>query len=130
MKKYLKEKGKQVLEWANVREDSNMNMQLQKLAEDSLKTMNHTTKTMKNYHKQHKIMNRYERVMSTIQKIRSAFDGDLTCQYTLYPLNDIFLDCMKKYDLSSLEEGEIISYLLQQNYEIVKTNKFIISNLM
>ena len=128
MKKYLKEKGKQVLEWANVREASNMNMQLQKLAEDSLKTMNHTTKTMKNYHKQHKIMNRYERVMSTIQKIRSAFDGDLTCQYTLYPLNDIFLDCMKKYDLSSLEEGEIISYLLQQNYEIVKTNKFIISN--
>lgn len=128
MKKYLKEKGKQVLEWANVREDSNMNMQLQKLAEDSLKTMNHTTKTMKNYHKQHKIMNRYERVMSTIQKIRSAFDGDLTCQYTLYPLTDIFLDCMKKYDLSSLEKGEIISYLLQQNYEIVKTNKFIISN--
>lgn len=55
MKKYLKEKGKQVLEWANVREDSNMNMQLQKLAEDSLKTMNHTTKTMKNYHKQHKL---------------------------------------------------------------------------
>ena len=31
MKKYLKEKGKQALEWANVREDSNMNMQLQKL---------------------------------------------------------------------------------------------------
>lgn len=121
MKKYLKEKGKQVLEWANVREDSNMNMQLQKLAEDS-------SKKVKNYHKQHKIMNRYERVMSTIQKIRSAFDGDLTCQYTLYPLNDIFFDCMKKYDLSSLEEGEIISYLLQQNYEIVKTNKFIISN--
>lgn len=121
MKKYLKEKGKQALEWANVREDSNMNMQLQKLAEDSLKKV-------KNYHKKHKIMNRYERVMSTIQKIRSAFDGDLTCQYTLYPLNDIFLDCMKKYDLSSLEEGEIISYLLQQNYEIVKTNKFIISN--
>lgn len=121
MKKYLKEKGKQALEWANVREDSNMNMQLQKLAVDF-------SKKVKNYHKQHKIMNRYERVMSTIQKIRSAFDGDLTCQYTLYPLNDIFLDCMKKYDLSSLEEGEIISYLLQQNYEIVKTNKFIISN--
>ena len=119
MKKYLKEKGKLVLEWANVREDSNMNMQLQKLAEDS-------SKKVKNYHKQHKIMNRYERVMSTLQKIRSAFDGDLTCQYTLYPLNDIFLDCMKKYDLSSLEEGEIIFYLLQQNYEIVKTNKFII----
>ena len=121
MKKYLKEKGKQVLEWANVREDSNMNMQLQKLADDS-------SKKVKNYHKQHKIMNRYERVMSTIHKIRSSFDGDLTCQYTLYPLNDIFLDCMKKYHLSSLEEGEIISYLLQQNYEIVKTNKFIISN--
>ncbi len=128
MKKYLKEKGKQALEWANVREDSNMNMQLQKLAEDSLKTIDDSPKKLKNYHKQHKIMNRYERVMSTIQKIRNAFDRDLTSQYTLYPLNDIFLDCMKKYGLSSLEAGEIVSYLLHQNYEIVKTNKFIISN--
>ncbi len=128
MKKYLKEKGKQALEWAGVREDSNMNMQLQKLAEDSLKTMDDTTKTMKNYHKQHKIMNRYERVMSTIQKIRSSFDNSLKIRYTLYPVNDIFLDCMKKYGLSSLEVGEMVSYLLQQNYEIIKTNKFIISN--
>lgn len=128
MKKYLKEKGKQALEWANVREDSNMNMQLQKLAEDSLKTMDDTTKTMKNYHKQHKIMNRYERVMSTIQKIRSSFDNSLKIRYTLYPVNDIFLNCMKKYGLSSLEVGEMVSYLLQQNYEIIKTNKFIISN--
>lgn len=128
MKKYLKEKGKQALEWAGVREDSNMNMQLQKLAEDSLKTMDDTTKTMKNYHKQHKIMNRYERVMSTIQKIISSFDNNLKTRYTLYPVNDIFLDCMKKYGLSSLEAGEIVSYLLCQNHEIVKTNKFIISN--
>ena len=128
MKKYLKEKGKHALEWAGVREDSNMNMQLQKLAEDSLKTMDDTTKTMKNYHKPHKIMNRYERVVSTIQKIRSSFDNSLKIRYTLYPVNDIFLNCMKKYGLSSLEVGEIVSYLLQQNYEIIKTNKFIISN--
>ena len=128
MKKYLKEKGKQALEWAGVREDSNMNMQLQKLAENSLKTIDDTTKTMKNYHKQHKIMNRYERVMSTIQKIRSSFDNSLKIRYTLYPVNNIFLNCMKKYGLSSLEVGEMVSYLLQQNYEIIKTNKFIISN--
>ena len=128
MKKYLKEKGKQALEWAKIREDSNMNTRLQKLAEDSLKNMFDINKMDRNYHKQKKVMRHYEEAMWTIQKNESAFEENSVNKAILYPLNDIFMEALVEFNLSSLESGEIIAYIIKQNYEMVRTNNFIVSN--
>lgn len=128
MKKYLKEKGKQALEWAKIREDSNMNTRLQKLAEDSLKNMFDINKMDRNYHKQKKVMCHYEEAMWTIQKNESVFEENSVNKAILYPLNDIFMEALVEFKLSSLESGEIIASIIKQNYEMVRTNNFIVSN--